>query len=150
MNGTYIVGRVELRDAEEREEEQPLHINAAESRKAFNNTVMAIANAPVRVSRNGERLRTLPLFEVLVRRLAAGQTSRRLSALPFILLAIQCAESLAATPGEPSVTHDGSVAAPRLENPFGQVLRSDSDADIERLIATVLGITDAPTPQAQV
>ncbi|MGN7160987.1 hypothetical protein [Sphingomonas sp. SAFR-052] len=150
MNGSSIVGGVELRDAEEREEEQPLHINVAESREAFNNTVMAIANAPIRVSRTGERLRTLPLFEVLVRRLATGQTSRRVSALPFIRLAIQCAESRAATPGEASVTHDGSVAAPHPGDPFGQVLRSDSDADIEQLIATVLGITDAATPPAQV
>lgn len=150
MNGTSIVGRVELRDAEEPEEEQPLHIVTAVSREAFNDTVMAIANAPVRVNRTGERLRTLPLFEVLVSRLATGQTSRRVSALPFIRLAIQCAESRAATPGEASVTHDGSVAAPHPSDPFGQVLRSDSDADIEQLIATVLGITDAATPPAQV
>ena len=150
MNGTSFNGRVELRDAEERKREPPLHIVTAASREAFNDTVMAIANAPVRVSRTGERLRTLPLFEVLVRRLATGQTSRRVSALTFIRLAIQCAESSAATPGERSVTHYGSVAAPYLENSFGQVLRSDSDADIERLITTVLGITDAATPQAQV
>lgn len=150
MNGTSIVGRVELRDFKEREQEQPLHIVTAAGREAFNDTVMAIANAPVRVSRAGERLRTLPLFEVLVRRLATGQTSRRVSALPFIRLAIQCAESRATTLGEPSVTHDGSGAAPHPGNPFGHVLRSDSDADIERLIATVLGITDGPTPPAQV
>lgn len=107
----------------------------------FCDLVIALANTPVRVSRPGERRRTLSLFEVMVRRLATGQASRRISPMPFIQLAIACAGRRADLPHESSSTYDNAAAAPRRARSFESALITDSDADIERAISSVHGIT---------
>lgn len=52
--------------------------------------IMEIANLPVKIREPGhQRRRTVPLFEMMVLRLALGQSSRRRSVLPFIRLVIR-------------------------------------------------------------
>jgi hypothetical protein len=99
---------------------------------------MAIANTPVTVSRPGERRCTLSLFEVLVRRLAAGQTSRRISPVPFIRLVIACAgqDALPAPEPAPPLPVDGNLLAARLQ--LDNALASGSNADVDDAMAHVL------------
>ncbi len=53
---------------------------------------MEIANLPVKIREPGrQRRRTVSLFEMMVLRLATGQTSRRRSVLPFVRLVISAA-----------------------------------------------------------
>lgn len=55
-------------------------------------SIMEIANLPVKIREPGrQRRRTVSLFEMMVLRLATGQTSRRRSVLPFVRLVISAA-----------------------------------------------------------
>lgn len=63
-------------------------------------SIMDAANMPVRMRESaGRRWRTVSLFELMVRRLASGQTSRRRSVVPFIKLVMEAA--MVAPPTEP-------------------------------------------------
>lgn len=58
----------------------------------FASSIMEIANLPVKIREPGyQRRRTVSLFEMMVLRLATGQTSRRRSVVPFIRLVINAA-----------------------------------------------------------
>lgn len=109
----------------------------------FRSTVMAIANTPVTVNRQGERRCTLSLFEVLVHRLAAGQTSPRVSPVPFIRLVIACAGQDALPSPEPApplpVDRDLLAAPLQLDN----ALTSGSDADVDDAMTHVLSVISA-------
>lgn len=108
----------------------------------FSDLVLALANTPVRISRPGERRRTLSLFEVMLRRLATGQASRRISPMPFIQLALECASRRESLPIELASTYDDTAAANRRARSLGSTHISDSDADIERALSIVLPIDD--------
>lgn len=59
-------------------------------------SILQIANLPVKIREPGrQRRRTVSLFEMMVLRLATGQTSRRRSVLPFIKLVISAANTRA-------------------------------------------------------
>lgn len=59
-------------------------------------SIMQIANLPVKIREAGhQRRRTVSLFEMMILRLATGQTSRRRSVLPFIKLVISAASTRA-------------------------------------------------------
>lgn len=109
----------------------------------FRSTVMAIANTPVPVNRPGERRCTLSLFEVLVRRLAAGQPSRRVSPMPFIRLVIACAgqDALPSPEPAPPLPVDRDLLAARLQ--LDNALTSGSDADVDDAMAHVLSVISA-------
>lgn len=59
---------------------------------------MAAANLPVTIRNANGRRRTISLFELAIRQLATGQTSRRRSPTPFIRLVIACAGEVVHTP----------------------------------------------------
>ncbi|WP_156025990.1 hypothetical protein [Sphingomonas phyllosphaerae] len=77
-------------------------------------SIMQIANLPVKIREPGrQRRRTVSLFEMMVLRLATGQTSRRRSVLPFIKLVISAARTRAA-PAHPVPTEPFKPVDPEL------------------------------------
>lgn len=82
-------------------------------------SIMDAANMPVRMRETGDRRwRTVPLFELMVRRLASGQTSRRRSVVPFIKLVVAAAAAPAAP--EPAI---------RTEPPDFELLAAKQNLD---------------------
>lgn len=101
-------------------------------------SIMQIANLPVKIREPGrQRRRTVSLFEMMVLRLATGQTSRRRSVLPFIKLVINAAstQSLPArpVPAEPFEPVDPELLAAR--DHLDYALQHGSDPDVEDAIA---------------
>lgn len=106
----------------------------------FRETVIAIASTPVTVRRPGERRRTSSLFEVLVHRLAAGQTSRRISPLPFIELVVACARG-----GDPAfpvsaLPADLPQAISRVHERLDTAVASGTAAEIDHALSDVLDV----------
>lgn len=97
---------------------------------ALRASVLMVANAPTVVRNVNGRRRTVPLFEALLLRLAAGQTSRRSSPTAFLRLAIECAAA-APVPEQPVPTVNTALAAAK-----------------ERLDAAMLTGTDAAVDDA--
>ena len=76
----------------------------------IHSSIMDAANMPVRMRESADqRWRTISLFELMVRRLASGQTSRRRSVMPFIRLVVTAATG----PAPPELI--GGAAPPGLE-----------------------------------
>ena len=123
----------------------PTSYDATGLPRPFRNTVMAIANTPVAIVRPGGRRVVVSLFEMLVRRLAAGQTSRRISPMPFIALVIACAAENEAAPSQPEEGSApfGKATLPGSSAPFKSRLISGTEADIENALVDLLGIIRA-------
>ena len=111
--------------------------------RAFRDTVMAIANTPVAIARPGGQRVTVSLFEMLVRRLAAGQTSRRISPMPFIALVIACAstDEAVSARSDQADAHDIDAISLDGREPLDARLVSESDADVEDAVAHLLRMT---------
>ncbi|MBB6503779.1 hypothetical protein F4693_000734 [Sphingomonas endophytica] len=100
--------------------------------------IMEIANMPVKIREPGrQRRRTVSLFEMMVLRLATGQTSRRRSVLPFIKLVISAASTqplpARPVPAEPFGLVDLELLAARKHLDYA--LQHGSDPDVEDAIA---------------
>lgn len=142
MRGMHAASRFESDGVDEGDDHRRPNADRVLHSDDFSDLVLALANTPVRVSRPGERRRTLSLFEVMVRRLATGQASRRISPMLFIQMALECASRRGSLALELSSTYDDAAAAHRRGRSFESTLISDSDADIERALSIVLKIDD--------
>ncbi|MBD8680061.1 hypothetical protein [Sphingomonas sp. CFBP 13720] len=105
---------------------------------------MAIANTPVTVSRPRERRRTSSLFEVLVHRLAAGQTSRRISPLPFIELVVACASGGDPAFSTSALPADLDQVISRVHERLDTAVASGTAAGIDDAISDVLDVMQRP------
>ena len=101
---------------------------------------MDAANTPVRMREGvSRRWRTVSLFELMVRRLASGQTSRRRSVVPFIRLVVAAA-------AEPVVLDPFNTAespAPELiaaKEALDAATATGSDGDVDDALARYLAV----------
>ena len=115
----------------------------------FRETVMAIANTLVTVSRPGERRRTSSLFEVLLHRLAGGQTSRRISPVPFIELVVACASGGDPAFSTTALPADLVQAISRVHERLDTAVASGTAASIDHAISDVLAVMQGPAGPGQ-
>jgi hypothetical protein len=108
-------------------------------------SIMEIANLPVKIREPGhQRRRTVSLFEMMVLRLALGQSSRRRSVLPFIGLVIRAA-GLAGTrarlppaPTPPSLPDSQqSLAKANLDHVMAQGTNDEIDRALDLYLAVL-------------
>lgn len=103
-------------------------------------SIMDAANIPVRMRDNaGRRWRTVSLFELMVRRLASGQTSRRRSVVPFIRLVVRAATE----PVPPEMLTNAEPPDPRLlaaSQVLNAAMADGSDHEIDDALTRYMAV----------